>query len=275
MSGKAGTIRFTILGCGSSPGVPRIGPDWGNCNPDNPKNRRRRTSLLIEQFSPEGKTVVVIDTGPDFRSQMISNNIGWADGVIYTHPHADHIHGIDDLRGFVINERKLVNVWMDELTSQRVHEAFGYCFTTPKDSQYPPILRENCITAGQNFTIDGQGGSIDIIPFIQQHGSITSLGFRIGALAYSSDVSELDERALPFLNDLDVWIVDALQYKQHPSHFSLSQSLEWIEKIRPKNAILTHMHIPLDYDTVMNETPSHVEPAYDGLSITFLLEKKE
>ncbi len=259
--------RFTILGCGSSPGVPRIGPDWGNCDPENPKNRRTRASLLIEQFGPDGKTVVVVDTGPDFRQQMILANIGQADGVIYTHSHADHIHGIDDLRSFFINTRELVPVWMDEATSLRVHEAFGYCFKTPENSGYPPILKEHRITAGETITIDGQGGTITITPFAQMHGSIDSLGFRIGRLAYSSDVSGLDARALPYLDDLEVWIVDALQYREHPSHFSLAQALSWIEKQKPKRAILTHMHTPLDYETVLNETPENVEPAYDGLTI--------
>jgi len=272
MSEKPGTIRFTILGCGSSPGVPRIGGDWGNCDPKNPKNRRRRASLLIEKFGVDGKTVVVVDTGPDFREQMISANIGAADAVIYTHAHADHIHGIDDLRSFVINTRERVQIWADEFTSGRLHEAFGYCFKTPKGSYYPAILEENRITAGKPFKVEGKGGSIEIMPFEQLHGSITSLGFRIGALAYCSDVSGFDERALPHLNDLDVWIIDTLQYKEHPSHLSLGQSLDWIEKIAPKRAILTHMHIPLDYDRVMNETPNHVEPAYDGMQISPSLE---
>ncbi len=268
-------MRFTILGCGSSPGVPRIGPDWGNCDPANPKNRRRRSSLLIEKFGTDGKTVVVVDSGPDFREQMISANIGWADAVIYTHAHADHIHGIDDLRSFVINRRKLANVWMDEHTSKRIHEAFGYCFNTPEGSQYPPILVENRITAGQSFTVDGQGGEIEITPFEQQHGAISSLGFRIDALAYCSDVSGFDERSLPYLHNLDVWILDALQYKEHPSHLSLAQSVDWIEKLNPKRAILTHMHTPLDYDAVMSETPKNIEPAYDGMQIILNLENEK
>lgn len=260
-------MRLTILGCGSSPGVPRIGGDWGNCDPKNPKNRRRRASLLVQRIAPEGTTSIIVDTGPDFREQMISAGIGMADGVLYTHAHADHIHGIDDLRSFVINSRQRVKIWCDETTSQRLHEAFGYCFETPEGSGYPPILRENRITAGETMTIDGQGGPIDIMPFEQPHGSINSLGFRIGNVAYSSDVSGLDERALPHLNNLDLWIVDALQYREHPSHFSLAQSLNWIERLAPKRAVLTHMHTPLDYDTVMNETPDHVQPAYDGLVI--------
>ncbi len=262
-------IKFTILGCGSSPGVPRIGNDWGNCDPKNPKNRRRRASLLVEKYGPNGKTIIVVDTGPDFREQMLSADVSYADGVIYTHGHADHIHGMDDLRSFVINRRHRVQVWAEEATSVRLHEGFGYCFETPEGSSYPPILVENRITAGVPFQIDGDGGVIEILPFEQQHGSIVSLGFRIGAVAYSSDVSDLDARALPHLNDLDMWIVDALQYREHPSHFSLEQSLTWIEKLKPKRAILTHMHTPLDYESVRNETPDNVDPAFDGMEFIF------
>jgi len=260
-------LRFTVLGCGSSPGVPRIGRDWGNCDPKNPKNRRRRASLLVERMEAEAVTTAVVDTGPDFRQQMIDADVSFADGVVYTHEHADHIHGIDDLRSFVINRRQRVPIWCNETTSNRLHEAFGYCFQTPPGSTYPAILDENRITTGTPFAISGEGGDIDFVPFEQMHGGICSLGFRIGALAYSSDVSALDERALPHLQDLDVWIVDALQYREHPSHFSLAQTLEWIERLKPARAVLTHMHTPLDYDTVMAETPDHVVPAYDGMLI--------
>ena len=259
--------RFTILGCGSSPGVPRIGGDWGRCDSNNPKNRRRRASLLVEQISAStgGVTRIVIDTGPDFRCQMLDAGVPSADAVLYTHAHADHIHGIDDLRSFVINRRERVCVWMDEATSLRLHESFGYCFHTPSGSGYPPILDEHRIIAGESFEIDGAGGVISVVGFEQIHGPIHSLGFRIGGMAYSSDVSDLDERALPHLEGLDVWIVDSLQYLSHPSHFSLSEALSWVEKLKPRRSILTHMHIPLDYDTVMNETPDNVEPGYDGL----------
>ena len=262
-----GTTRFTILGCGSSPGVPRIGGDWGNCDPKNPKNRRLRASLLIEKFGPDGTTVVVVDTGPDFRQQMLNSGVSAADGVVYTHTHADHIHGIDDLRSFLINRREVVDIWADALSSVRLHEAFDYCFTTPEGSSYPPILKEHRIIAGEQFEIKGPGGSIELLPFEQPHGDIISLGFRIGDLAYCSDVSALDERALPHLENLGVWIVDALQYKPHRSHFSLQQTLDWIEKLKPQRAVLTHMHTPLDYQTVMDETPEHVVPAYDGMQI--------
>jgi len=262
-----GRYRFTILGCGSSPGVPRIGGDWGNCDPRNPKNKRRRASLLIEKFGENGKTVVVVDTGPDFREQMIDTGISEADGVIYTHWHADHIHGIDDLRSFVINRRERVQIWADESTSRRLHEGFGYCFKTPEGSSYPAILQENRINPGTEIMIEGKGGPITITPYPQIHGSIESLGFKIGTLAYSCDVSAFDERAYPHLENLDYLIVDALQYREHPSHFSLEQALECIERFKPKNAILSHMHTPLDYDRVNSETPDNVTPAFDGMVI--------
>ncbi len=261
-------LRFTILGCGSSPGTPRIGGDWGNCDPDNPKNRRRRSSLLVQRIAGQGVTTVVVDTGPDFREQMLDANVDFAEGVFYTHGHADHIHGIDDLRGFAINRQQRVDIYADEPTSRRLHQGFGYCFETPPGGSYPAILREHRLVAGKETVIDGEGGAIRVLPFEQIHGDIVSLGFRFGNAAYSSDISGLSNKSIMLLKDLEVWVVDALQYRGHPSHFSLEQSLDWIKKLAPERAILTHMHTPLeplDYETVMAETPDHVEPGFDGL----------
>lgn len=261
-------LRFTILGCGSSPGVPRIGNDWGSCDPREPKNRRRRASLLIERVTPDGKkTVVVVDTGPDFREQMLSAEIGWADGVAYTHAHADHIHGIDDLRSFVLNRRRRVDVYMDEATSQRIHEGFHYCFVTPHGSSYPPIVEEHRIIPWQAFTIDGPGGVIELLPYDQKHGDIRSLGFRVGDFAYSSDVSAMPDESLPLLRDLEVFVVDALRYTPHPSHFSLDEALVLSKVLAPKRTILTHMHIDLDYRALHAALPADVEPAYDGMVV--------
>ncbi len=258
-------LRFTILGCGSSPGTPRIGNDWGQCDPKNPKNRRRRASLLVEQIGKDGTTTIVVDTGPDFREQMLDAGVEFAEGVLYTHGHADHIHGIDDLRAFAINRRQRVNIYADEATSKRLHQGFGYCFQTPEGGAYPPILQEHRIIAGESFTIEGPGGELEILPFLQKHGGINSLGFRFGNVAYSSDISDLSEKSIEQLQNLECWVVDALQYREHPSHFSLDQALHWINIIKPERAILTHMHTPLDYDTVAKLMPNHVEPAYDGL----------
>ena len=264
----AAVMRFTILGCGSSPGVPRITGDWGACNPDNPRNRRRRASLLVERFGEDGsKTTVVIDTGPDFRQQMIDANVKHLDGVVYTHAHADHIHGIDDLRGFWIEQRQLIDCHADEPTETRLRQGFGYVFERPTDSSYPPICRLNSINAGNAFKISGNGGTVEFLPLAQVHGSSGSLAFRINDFAYCSDVSDFPSETASALTGLDVLVIDALQYHTHPSHFSLDEALYWITHLKPKRAILTHMHTPLDYDEVRTKLPAHVEPAFDGLVI--------
>lgn len=274
-------LKFTILGCGSSPGVPRIHGDWGNCDPSNPKNRRMRASLLVQRFGPKGVTNVVIDTGPDFRQQMLNADVQHLDGVLYTHPHADHTHGIDDLRGFVMVQKHRMRTYSDTDTYEKLNASFGYCFQTPKGSMYPPILKHEIITAGKVVTIEGEGGSITALPIKQKHGGIHSLGFRFskfendeptphtlkGGLTYSSDVSGLDDVAESCLQNLDMWIIDALMYRPHESHFSLSEAQQWIKKVEAKKAVLTHMHIPLDYNAVDEETPNHITPAHDGMEI--------
>ena len=261
--------RFTVLGCGSSPGVPRPNGDWGKCNPLNPKNRRRRASLLVERVSTHGTTRVVIDTGPDFRAQIIDGLAGKTDrhidAAIYTHPHADHIHGIDDLRSFVLDSKALMPIYANRLTLNRLYEAFGYCFATPFGSSYPPILKAHQIGNSESFTINGAGGSIRFKPMPMVHGDITSLGFRIENVAYCSDVNEFPPETSASLEDLDVLLIDALQYRPHPSHFSLDEALEWVSRLKPHRAILTHMHVPLDYDEVRALVPENVEPAYDGM----------
>lgn len=263
-------LRLTILGCGSSPGVPRINGDWGACDPKNPKNKRRRASLLVERINASGeKTVVVIDTGPDFREQMIDAKVNKLDAVIYTHAHADHIHGIDDLRTYVNDNQTLMNIYATTTTQKRLDESFGYCFVTPKGSNYPPILKANEIDNSTPFSIEGTGGTICFQPLSQRHGDIESLGFRIGDAAYCTDVSAFPQGSPEKLEKLDLLIIDALQYRRHASHFSLEEALEWIERLKPKQAILTHMHIPLDYETLRAQVPEHVTPAYDGMQIEF------
>lgn len=259
-------LRFTITGCGSSPGVPRITGDWGNCDPSNPKNARRRAAAVVERISESGDvTRVAIDTGPDFRQQMLDAQVTHLDAVVYTHAHADHIHGIDDLRGYFLAQRRRIDIYGDKTTLERIEDGFGYCFKSPPGSSYPPIVEPHVIAHDVAFSVDGPGGAITFTPLTQVHGDILSLGFRIGNLAYCSDVSAFPAETAAQLEGLDILVLDALQYREHPSHFSLGQALAWIERLKPRRAVLTHMHIPLDYATVLQETPDHIEPAYDGM----------
>lgn len=259
--------KLTILGCGSSGGVPRIGGNWGECDPDDPKNRRRRCSLLVQRFDGDAVTNVLIDTSPDAREQLLDAGVGWLDGVVITHEHADHTHGIDELRVVAINGRERVKVYTNQATADVLKMRFGYCFIQPEGSSYPPILDLNEIRSGDAFSIDGPAGPITMTPFDQIHGDIISLGLRIGGVAYSSDLNDVPDESLDILRDLDVWIVDALRRKPHPSHFSLDESLKWIERLKPRQAILTNMHTDLDYQTVTDETDDHIKAAYDMMTI--------
>lgn len=256
------TLRLTILGCGSSGGVPRLGGHWGDCDPQNPKNRRQRCSLLVEQIGDAGTTRVLIDTGPDMRNQLLQAGVGELDGVVYTHPHADHIHGLDDLRMIVFNMKKRLTVWADAPTRADLETRFGYAFTQPEWSTYPPILDMQDIDGP--FEIDGDGGAIPFVPFRVPHGGITALGFRIHNAAYLPDVEDLADDSRGYLRNLDLWIVDALRYDPHPTHAHLDRTLDWISELAPKHAIITNMHVDIDYDTVMSELPDGVTAAYDG-----------
>lgn len=262
-----GEITFTILGCGSSGGVPRLGGHWGDCDPTNTKNRRRRCSVLVERSGNAGKTTVLIDTSPDLREQLLSAEVGRLDAVIYTHSHADHVHGIDDLRMIVFNMRARLPVWADAPTKTALMERFGYAFVQPEGSTYPPILDMNLIDG--DVTIDGAGGEITFSPFKVAHGGMDALGFRIGDVAYLPDVAGISDEVWPKLEGLTCWIVDALRRDPHPTHSHLAQTLEWIERVAPQTAVLTNMHIDLDYETVMAETADHIQPAYDGLRLTY------
>jgi len=267
------SARLRILGCGSSGGVPRIGANWGVCDPENPKNQRLRSSVLVERWGDDGEapdaTRILIDTSPDIRQQLLSAKAGCLDAVLFTHDHADHTHGIDDLRVACYNARSRIDTYASEQTFRMLSSRFGYCFQSPEGSEYPPILNGHLISPGQKISIDGAGGRLDALAIEQEHGHIRSLGFRFGSLAYSTDVSALDDAAKAALQDLDVWIVDALRYTTHPSHFSVDQALEMIEELKPKRAILTHLHVDLDYVELNAYLPDHVEPAYDGMVVEF------
>jgi phosphoribosyl 1,2-cyclic phosphate phosphodiesterase len=263
------SLTFTILGCGSSGGVPRVGQGWGACDPANPRNRRRRCSMLVDRMGEGGAlTRVLVDTSPDLREQLLDAEVDRLDGVLFTHEHADHTHGIDDVRPLTIHNRRRLDVWLDAETSMVVHQRFGYCFQTPPGSDYPPILDEHRFHHGDLLTVEGPGGRVQAVPFRQYHGTIISYGFRFGGLAYSSDLHDLPAESLPLLEGLDIWIIDALRITPHPSHLSLSEALDWIERMRPRRAVLTNLHTDFDYETLVRQLPAYIEPAYDGMKIT-------
>jgi len=249
-------MKAVILGCGSSTGVPRIDGSWGSCDPLEPKNRRSRGSILVEQ----GETRVLIDTSPDLRRQLLDNSISWVSAVVWSHDHADQTHGIDDLRILAYTAKKRVPVYGDDFTMKRLTRKFSYCFESI--GGYPAIVEQNLIDGP--FDI----GGIGIVPIEQDHGSMKSLGFRFGSeLAYSNDVVGLDEAAFAALRGVRVWIVDALRYAPHPTHSHLEQTLEWIRRVAPERAILTNLHMDLDYATLTAQLPPGVEAAYDGMVV--------
>lgn len=261
------SLRLTILGCGSSGGVPRIGAMWGRCDPQNPRNRRRRCAMLVERRGPGGVTSILIDTPPDLREQLLSVRADALDAVLFTHDHADHTHGIDDLRMVAYAMKSRVPCYFDPVTRESLVTRFAYCFETPAGSTYPPILVPKTLIPGEMISVEGAGGPIDVLPIRQFHGDIESLAFRFGSVAYSPDVSALPLDSVALLEDLDLWIVDALRYTPHPSHFSVKEALEHIARLRAKRAILTHMTGDLDYEALRRELPANVEPAYDNMVI--------
>jgi phosphoribosyl 1,2-cyclic phosphate phosphodiesterase len=249
-------MKLTILGCGTSGGVPKMPEYWGACDPSNPKNRRRRASVLIENK----ETALLVDTTPDLREQMLSAKVSHLDGVFYTHDHADHTHGIDDLRGFFQNSRQKIPVFSDMQTIDTLKQRFDYIFKS--QNGYPAMCSARTINGPTKV------GDVTMIPFEQGHGGGVSLGYRFGDIAYSTDLNALPETAFDVLEGVKVWVVDALRYEAHPTHSHLVQTLEWIERVRPERAILTHMTWDMDYETLLSELPEGVEPAYDGMVIS-------
>jgi phosphoribosyl 1,2-cyclic phosphate phosphodiesterase len=254
-------MRVTVLGCGPSWGVPRIGGEWGDCDPTDPRNRRRRVSVLVE----EGGTTLLIDTSPDLREQLLDAGVRRIDAVLFTHAHADHLHGIDDLRSVNWLMRSGIPVFASAQALAEINQRFGYVFDTLKPDRpaayYKPVLEPHAVDGP--FAAAG----IPIMPFVQDHGFSTTLGFRIGAMAYSTDVVELDEAAFAALRGVDLWIVDCIRRKPHVTHAHLEKTLQWIARVKPRRAVLTHMDESLDYATLRRELPAGVEPGYDGLVI--------
>ncbi|MGH1417654.1 MAG: MBL fold metallo-hydrolase [Hyphomicrobiaceae bacterium] len=261
--------RLTILGCGPSGGVPRIGTMWGSCDPQNSKNRRRRCSVMFEQLDNNKVTRVLVDTPPDLREQLIDVRVDHLDAVIFTHDHADHTHGIDDLRPVCYAMKSRINTYFDAPTGDSLETRFSYCFAEQPGTGYAPILRANRIVAGDEVRVEGAGGVMVIKTVPQHHGNIETLGLRVGNIGYSPDISDFPPGSAEIMEGLDLWVVDALRHTPHPSHFHLKRALQWIERLQPKQALLTHMMSDLDYDTLCRDLPPNVRPAYDGLQVTF------
>lgn len=254
-------MRVTILGCGTSAGVPRVGGpggkgEWGAANPFDPRNRRTRCSILVQD---QGKTLL-IDTSPDVRSQLLAAEVERVDAVIWTHDHADQCHGIDDLRPFALRQGQIES-WSDERTYGVLSRRFGYCFHAEGNGFYNPIYRHTVISG------PFQAAGLPVMPFLQDHGTIPSLGFRFGAVGYANDVVMLPEESLKALEGVEVLIVDAMRYRPHPTHAHLDRALEWIDRLKPRRAFLTNLHVDMDYAEVDRTTPSHVTPCHDGLQI--------
>ena len=260
-------LEFTILGCGSSAGVPRADGNWGACDPDDPRNRRTRCSMMARRLSEEGpdrRTTIVIDASPEFRQQSVAAGARRLDALLLTHDHADQCHGIDDIRAFALIQRRRIDCWMDAATRVSLERRFGYIFSG--EALYPAIAEAHTTPAhGQAWEIHGPSGAIAVSTFDQDHGGIRSLGYRIGNMAYSSDVVDFPEESFDRLQGLDVWIIDTLRYTPHPTHAHLDRVLEWIERLKPKRAILTNLHIDLDFAELSSRLPAGVEAAYDGL----------
>jgi phosphoribosyl 1,2-cyclic phosphate phosphodiesterase len=261
-------LEITILGCGSSGGVPRADGEWGDCDPAEPRNLRTRCSLLVRRRGEgaERETTLVVDTSPDLRLQTAGAGVKRLDAVLLSHDHADQVHGIDDLRAFFLRQRARVPCYMDASTEISMLRRFDYVFEG--ESGYPAICEARALPGhGVRWTVDGPSGAIPIVSFDQDHGPVRSAGFRFGGVAYSSDVVGLPQAAFDALQDLDVWIVDALRWRPHPTHAHVGRALEWIARVRPRRAILTNLHVDLDYRALAAALPPGVEPAYDGLRL--------
>ena len=263
-------LEVVILGSGSSGGVPRGDGDWGACDPTEPRNRRTRCSALIRRHSPDGVTSVLIDTSPDLREQALAAGIRHVDGVLFTHDHADQTHGIDDLRVFAIRSRQRIPAWMDAATREALTHRFDYIFESKLG--YPAIVEARDIPPhGEVWAVDGAGGPVPVVTFDQAHGPIRSVGYRCGPVAYSSDVSDLDEAAIEAVRGCDLWIVDALRYSPHPTHAHLERTLDWIARSGVRRAVLTNLHIDMDYKVLSEIVPPNVEVGFDGWTATVAL----
>jgi len=252
-------MKITMLGCGISTGVPTIGPDWGRCDPADRRNRRRRASVLVES---RGKTVL-IDMSPDLREQLLDAGVARIDAILLTHAHADHLHGIDDLRAINRLMKRAIPLYATAGTLAEIGRRFGYALkpVPPGEHFFKPTLAPHEIAG------PFEAAGLPVVPFAQDHGFSTTLGFRIGGFGYSTDVTELGENAFQALAGIDVWFVDCLRREPHPTHSHLAKTLAWIARVGPRRAVLTHMDQSLDYRELAAELPAGVEPGQDGLVI--------
>jgi len=268
-------LRAVILGCGSSGGVPRVGGDWGICDPNDSKNKRTRCSLYVEYWDGDvmpvykGRTSVLIDTSPDLREQFLRTEIQRLDAVLFTHEHADQSHGIDDLRSIAYRMRTQIPVYMDQNTKSHVHKRFHYCFEMPEGRVHPPILElQPLMKGGDVIEIKGPGGVLGVSVLQLSHGPTPSLGFMFnGQLAYAPDVWDIPEEAMKTIEGVDTLIVDSLRYNDHPTHANADKTLSWLAKARVRMGVLTNLHIDMDYETLVAELPPIAVPAYDGLEL--------
>lgn len=256
-------MRVTILGCGPSGGVPGIGQYWGKCDPENPKNSRLRPSVLIEDTSLS----LLVDTSPDLRAQLLSTEIKGLDGVLFTHGHADHLHGIDDLRSINRLQNKALDIYLNQETLEHIKQRFGYVLEDLAPGAgvfYKPVLHPHVVTPGMPFDVAGYG----IMPILQDHGFCETIGYRLGDFAYSTDVVSMTDENLDLLRGVKVWVIGTLVDQPHHTHADVEKALGWIEKIDPERAYLTHLGTGLDYNALLERLPERVQPCYDGLEIT-------
>ena len=252
-------MKITVLGCGSSNGVPMVGNRWGACDPGNPRNRRRRPSVFVES----GGVNILIDTAPDLRAQLLDAGIDRIDAVLYTHTHADHTHGIDDIRSIARLGERRIPAYAEPDVMAFMEDKFSYIFkgSDQLDALYPAVMEAHAFDGP--FEVEG----CRVVPFDQDHGVCRTTGFRIGPFAYSTDVVELGDDAFAVLAGVEIWIVDCLRESPHPTHAHLEKTLSWIERAGARRAILTHMNHQTDYDTIAAKLPDGVEPGYDGMVI--------
>jgi len=252
-------IKFIILGCGSSFGVPRADGSWGKCDPKEKKNYRTRCSALIKSKVKN----ILIDTSPDLRQQLIKNKITNIDLVIYSHKHGDQVHGINDLRIFSLKNNKKIPVYADYETKKYLYNNFNYCFNN--SSSYKAILKLNLLKKNFKFTNKKNIISIKSVPV--QHGNIKSQSFIINkSCAYINDANKIYKKDMKYFKNLNYFVIDCLRHNNHPSHFNLSEVIELTKILKPKKTILTNLHSDLDYNDLINILPKNIVPAYDGMS---------